>query len=310
MFYFHPYSRNIFILTITRQVVETATEWWNGIENCKEAIRFQMQSSYIFYWTYIQSCQCSASQFLVNHLNFYNHSIFIESWVVKAGNHHFWGCDVHPHLPSQAAAAVAFLTSKDAWHLLERHAQRWLTSEAPHPRCPGGSLLRSGWWDFRRVTWYKHEKIMKTAFFFFERPTGQHSSYLIVILIATPLQRHQYSDDIHSFNFNQNFLTLKHHLQRFLRERVEFPLNHNVAVFLRALEAVLRLGSLLTRRGIADVDAIVRRRAAPGLVLSFDILFGSPNISTHLNTNSTAILFFCYLYSIVRLVVCFFVASI
>lgn len=155
MFYFHPYSRNIFILTITRQVVETATEWWNGIENCKEAIRFQMQSSYIFYWTYIQSCQCSASQFLVNHLNFYNHSIFIESWVVKAGNHHFWGCDVHPHLPSQAAAAVAFLTSKDAWHLLERHAQRWLTSEAPHPRCPGGSLLRSGWWDFRRVTWYK-----------------------------------------------------------------------------------------------------------------------------------------------------------
>lgn len=74
------------------------------------------------------------------------------------------------HHAEEAAAAVAFLTSKDAWHLLERHAQRWLTSEAPHPR---------------------------------------------------------------------------------------------------ALEAVLRLGSLLTRRGIADVDAIVRRRAVAPILDAF-----------------------------------------
>ena len=53
---------------------------------------------------------------------------------------------------AEAAAAVAFLTSKDAWHLLERHAQRWLTSEAPHPRCPGDHpCCAPVGGDFRRV---------------------------------------------------------------------------------------------------------------------------------------------------------------
>ena len=68
---------------------------------------------------------------------------------------------------------------------------------------------------------------------------------------------------------------------------------------------MLRLGSLLTRRGIADVDAIVRRRAAPGLVMSYDILFGwSPSISQHLNTNSLQSFLFHFTCT-VRLVVCF-----
>ena len=53
-----------------------------------------------------------------------------------------------------------------------------------------------------------------------------------LFFISTPLQRHQYADYIHSFHFNHKFLTLKHHLQRFLRERVEFPLNHNVTTLL------------------------------------------------------------------------------
>ena len=243
-------------------------------------------------------------------LIFYHHSIFIESWMVKPGNHDFLGgCDVHPPDPVSGSSCRGIFDLQGCLAPVRAPCPTMADLGSTTSQVPGWVLaalrlvgFQEGLHDINmKRSWKRHVFFWK----------GQHSSYLIVILIATSLQRHQYSDYIQSFSFNQNFPRLKHHLQRFLREKrkTENPLNHNGAVFLRALEAVLRLGSLLTRRGIADVDAIVRRRAAPGLVLSFDIVFGSPNISTQLNTNSTSILFFCYLYSTVRLVVCFFVAS-